>query len=42
MRVTGEPGGVILDIDAPDGAELVVSKLVDAFGDLVTAAAVPR
>jgi hypothetical protein len=38
MRVTGEPGTVVLTIDAPEGAELVLSELVDAFrGELQAA-----
>jgi hypothetical protein len=31
MRVTGEPDAVVLTIDAPEGAELVLHELVDAF-----------
>lgn len=31
MAVVDEPGAVVLTIDAPDGAELVVEELVDAF-----------
>lgn len=31
MRVSDEPGTVLLAIEAPDGAELVVQELVDAF-----------
>ncbi|WP_259315349.1 hypothetical protein [Capillimicrobium parvum] len=31
MRVTDEPDTVVLTIDAPDGAELVLAELVAAF-----------
>lgn len=31
MTVVDEPGAVVLTIDAPDGAEVVVEQLVDAF-----------
>ena len=31
MRVTNEAGAVVLNIDAPDGAELVLSEMVDPF-----------
>jgi hypothetical protein len=31
MRVAGEPDTVVLTIDAPEGAELVVQELLDAF-----------
>jgi hypothetical protein len=31
MRVTGEPDTVVLTIDAPEAAELVVRELLDAF-----------
>jgi hypothetical protein len=31
MRVTGEPDAVVLTIDAPEGAELVLQELLDAF-----------
>jgi hypothetical protein len=31
MTVTDEPDTVVLAIEAPDGAELVLSELVDAF-----------
>lgn len=31
MRVTDTPDAVVLSIDAPAGAELVVRELVDAF-----------
>jgi hypothetical protein len=31
MRVHGEPDAVVLEIDAPEGAELVLTELVDAF-----------
>jgi hypothetical protein len=33
MAVTGEPGAVVLTIDAPAGAEMVLTELVDAFRD---------
>lgn len=32
MRVRDEPGVVALEIGAPEGAELVLGELVDAFG----------
>jgi hypothetical protein len=31
MRVSDEPDAVVLTIDAPDGAEVVLTELVDAF-----------
>jgi hypothetical protein len=31
MQVRDEPGAVVLDISAPDDAELVLKELVDAF-----------
>jgi hypothetical protein len=31
MAVTDEPDTVVLTIDAPDGAEVVLAELVDAF-----------
>jgi hypothetical protein len=31
MRVTGEPDTIVLTIDAPEGAELVLEELLDAF-----------
>ncbi len=31
MRVSDEPGAVVLDITAPEDAELVLRELVDAF-----------
>jgi MerR family copper efflux transcriptional regulator len=31
MRVTDEPDTVVLTIDAPEGAELVLQELLDAF-----------
>jgi hypothetical protein len=31
MRVTGEPDTIVLTIDAPEAAELVVRELIDAF-----------
>jgi hypothetical protein len=31
MRVTGEPDAVVLTVDAPEGAELVLQELLDAF-----------
>ena len=31
MRITDEPGAVVLSIDAPDGAQPVLAELVDAF-----------
>jgi hypothetical protein len=31
MRVSDEPGAVVLDIAAPDDAELVLRELVDSF-----------
>jgi hypothetical protein len=31
MAVTQEPGTVVLTIDSPEGAELVLAELVDAF-----------
>jgi hypothetical protein len=31
MHVTGEPDAVVLTIDAPEGAEVVLAELVDAF-----------
>jgi hypothetical protein len=31
MRVTDEPDGVLLTIEAPEGAEIVLAELVDAF-----------
>ena len=31
MRVTSEAGVVVLNIDAPDGADHVLSEMVDAF-----------
>ena len=31
MRVSDEPDTVVLTIDAPEGAELVLAELVDAF-----------
>jgi hypothetical protein len=31
MRVSDEPDAVVLEIDAPEGAELVLIELVDAF-----------
>jgi hypothetical protein len=31
MRVTDEPGAVVLTITAPEGAEAVLAELVDAF-----------
>lgn len=31
MHVTGEPDAVVLTIDAPEGAELVLKELLDAF-----------
>jgi hypothetical protein len=33
MRIRDEPDTVILTIDAPRDAELVLAELVDAFGD---------
>src|SRR3954452_8169636 len=32
MQVRAEPDAVVLDITAPQGAELVLRELVDAFG----------
>ena len=37
MRVTDEPNAVRLEIDAPEGAEIVLAELVDAFGPHVKA-----
>jgi hypothetical protein len=31
MQLRDEPGAVVLDISGPEGAELVVRELVDAF-----------
>jgi hypothetical protein len=31
MHVTGEPDAVVLTVDAPEGAELVLQELLDAF-----------
>ena len=31
MRVTDERGTVVLTVDAPEGADLVLARLVDAF-----------
>jgi hypothetical protein len=31
MRVAGEPDAVVLTIDAPEGADIVLGELVDAF-----------
>jgi hypothetical protein len=41
MRVTDEPGAVVLTIDAPGGAELVLSEMVDAFASPPTGRAGP-
>lgn len=38
MRVTDTPDGVVLRIDAPEGAEIVVRELVAAFRGLPQAA----
>ena len=32
MKVSDEPDAVVLDITAPEGAELLLHELVDAFG----------
>jgi hypothetical protein len=39
MRVSEEPGAVVLAIDAPDDAELIVQELVEAFRGWPPAAA---
>jgi hypothetical protein len=31
MRVSDAPGAVVLEIDAPEGAEVVLAELVDSF-----------
>lgn len=31
MRTSEAPGAVVLEIDAPEGAELVLTEIVDAF-----------
>ena len=33
MRLTDEPGAVVLTIEAPSGAEPVLAEFVDAFAD---------
>jgi hypothetical protein len=33
MAVTDEPDAVVLTIDAPEGADVVLTELVDAFRD---------
>jgi hypothetical protein len=38
MRVSAEPDTVVLTIDAPDGAEMILAELVDAFRDRPRAA----
>jgi hypothetical protein len=38
MRVSGEPDTVVLTIDAPQGAEVVLGELVDAFRGQLRAA----
>jgi hypothetical protein len=34
LRVTDEPNVVVLTIDGPDGAKIVVCELVDAFSGI--------
>jgi hypothetical protein len=42
MRVTDEPGAVVLTIDAPGGTELVLSEMVGAFAGPPTSRGGPR